>query len=130
VINEEGTMAQTRNRVVSGLAVLLGLLMIGGGAVKLVGVPGPAADFAALGLPVWFRFLVGTFEVLGGILLIVPATIPPGSLILATIMVGALWAHAANGQWPSLVPVGILLLLFLTIFRVNRSQTLRLLGSV
>lgn len=123
-------MAQTRNRVVSGLAVLLGIVMIGGGAVKLVGVPGPAAQFAALGLPVWFRFLVGTFEVLGGILLFVPATTPMGSLILSTIMVGAFWAHAANGEWPSVVPVAILLMLFLTIFRVNRAQTLRLLGSV
>jgi uncharacterized membrane protein YphA (DoxX/SURF4 family) len=122
-------MTQTRNRVVSALAVLLGVVMIGGGAVKLAGVPSQVAAFTAWGLPGWFRALVGTFEILGGLLLVVPATIPAGSVILSTIMVGALWAHVANGEWPHLVPVAILLTLFLTIFRVNRVQALRLLGS-
>ena len=43
--------------------------------------------------------------------------------------VGALWAHAANGEWPHLLPVTILLTLFLTIFRANRAQALRLFGG-
>jgi putative oxidoreductase len=129
VINEEGNMAQTRNRVVSALAVLLGVVMIGGGAVKLAGVQSQVVAFTAWGLPGWFRALVGTFEILGGLLLIVPATIPAGSVILSTIMVGAVWAHIANGEWPHVVPVAILLTLFLTIFRFNRAQALRLLGS-
>jgi uncharacterized membrane protein YphA (DoxX/SURF4 family) len=122
-------MTQTRNRVIGGLAVFLGVVMIGSGAVKLAGASGQVAAFTAWGLPGWFRDLVGTFEVLGGILLIVPATMPAGSVILSTIMVGALWAHAANGEWPHLVPVAILLTLFLTIFRANRVQALRLLGG-
>jgi len=67
--------------------------------------------------------------VLGGILLTVPATTPVGSLILSTIMVGALWAHAANSEWPQLAPVGVLLTLFLVIFRSNRSRAVRLLGG-
>ena len=58
----------------------------------------------------------------------VPTT-PAGSLILSTIMVGALWAHAANGEWPHLVPAAVLLTLFLTIFRVNRARALHLLGG-
>jgi len=122
-------MTQTRSRLVSALSMLLGVVMVGGGAVKLAAVPSQVVAFAGWGLPAWFRALVGTFEILGGILLVVSATRPAGSLILSTIMVGALWAHAANGEWPHLVPVAVLLTVFLTIFRVNRAQARRLLGG-
>jgi hypothetical protein len=40
-------MTQTRNRVIGGLAVLLGVVMIGGGAVKLAGVSSQVAAFTA-----------------------------------------------------------------------------------
>src|SRR5262245_1090915 len=93
---EEEEMTQTRTRLVSALAMLLGVVMIGGGTVKVAGVADQVAAFTGWGLPGWFRDLVGTFEILGGILLVLAATRPAGSLILSTIMVGALWAHAAN----------------------------------
>ncbi|HEV2984106.1 MAG TPA: DoxX family protein, partial [Vicinamibacterales bacterium] len=72
---------------------------------------------------------VGTFEIVGGMLLLVPATTPVGSLILSTIMVGALWTHAAQREWVDLVPVMVLLTLFLLIFRRNRSRAVQLLGG-
>jgi uncharacterized membrane protein YphA (DoxX/SURF4 family) len=122
-------MNQTRKRAVRVLARLLGVAMIGGGAMKLIGQPGQVAAFAAWGLPPWFRALVGTFEVLGGTLMIVPATTPAGSLILSTIMVGAAWAHAAYREWPHEAPVIVLLTLFLTIFRLDRPHDLRLTGG-
>ena len=122
-------MTPFRHRIVTGLAALLGLAMIAGGSLKVVGESHQIAAFAAWGLPPWFRALVGTFEVLGGILLTVPATTPVGSLMLSTIMVGALWAHAANREWPHLLPVGVLLTLFLTIFRSTRARAAQLLGG-
>jgi uncharacterized membrane protein YphA (DoxX/SURF4 family) len=121
-------MTNTKRRITSVLAVLLGVVMIAGGTVKLAGAAGQAAAFAAWGLPSWFRALVGTFEVIGGLLLAVPATTPVGSLVLSTIMVGAIWAHAANGEWPHLVPVVVLLTILLTLFRVNRVRAAHLLG--
>jgi uncharacterized membrane protein YphA (DoxX/SURF4 family) len=128
-VHEEASMTESRSRIVPVLAALLGLVMIAGGGLKVAGESHQTAAFAAWGLPPWFRELVGTFEVLGGMLLTVPATTPIGSLILSTIMVGALWAHAANSEWRQLVPVGILLTLFLVIFRSNQSRALRLLGG-
>jgi len=122
-------MTQSRSRIIPTLAGLLGVAMIAGGTMKLIGQAGQVTAFAGWGLPAWFRALVGTFEVLGGILLIVPATTPVGSLILSTIMVGALWAHAANGEWPRLVPVMVMLTLFLSIFRRNRARAVQLLGG-
>jgi len=118
-----------QSRIVAVLALLLGLAMIGGGAMKLAGQSGQVEAFGALGLPAWFRMLVGTFEVIGGVLVIVPMTIPAGSLILSTILIGALWAHVAQGDWSHAVPPVVLLPLFLTIFRANRARAVQLLGG-
>jgi uncharacterized membrane protein YphA (DoxX/SURF4 family) len=122
-------MTESRGRVFMGIAVLLGIVMIGGGAAKLLGQSGQIAAFARWGLPPWFRALVGTFEVVGGIGLVLPASRPAGSIILATIMVGALWAHAANGEYPDLIPAAVLLILFLAIFQRNRTRAIQLLGG-
>jgi len=123
-------MTQSRSWIVGGLAALLGVAMIGGGSMKLIGQANQVALFAHWGLPAWFLTLVGTFEVLGGALLIVPVTMPAGSLILSTIMVGALWGHLVHGDWLHTVPVVILLTLFLTIFSRNRAQAVHLLGGL
>jgi uncharacterized membrane protein YphA (DoxX/SURF4 family) len=123
-------MTESKHRVFTGLAVLLGLLMIAGGATKLLGQSAQVVAFKAWGLPPWFRALVGTFEVIGGTFLVVPLSRPFGSFILSTIMVGALWAHAAHGEWPSLIPPAALLTLFLMILRRNREGAIRLLGSM
>ncbi len=122
-------MAHFQGRAVGGIAVLLGILMIVGGVTKLAGAPQQVAAFAVWGLPPWFRALVGTFEVIGGTLVIAPATAPLGSAILATIMVGALWAHAAAGQWAHLVPVSVLLALLALVFHRNSSRLVHLLGA-
>lgn len=122
-------MAQSKGRGIGILALVLGIVMIGSGVSKLAGESHQVAMFAQVGLPSWFLALVGTFEVIGGILLAAPPSTPAGSLVLSTIMVGALWAHAAQGEWTKLVPVGVLLALFLLIFQRNRSRALRLLGA-
>jgi uncharacterized membrane protein YphA (DoxX/SURF4 family) len=123
-------VAPSQSRPVLGVAVLLGLVMMCSGVSKLVGEPHQVAAFARFGLPSWFRALTGSFELAGGLLLVAPATTPIGSLILSTIMVGAIWAHAAAAEWTSLVPVTVLLILFLVIFHRTRSRAVRLLGRV
>jgi len=122
-------MAQSTSRGIGILAAVLGIVMIGGGVSKLAGESHQVAMFTQVGLPSWFLALVGTFEVIGGILLAAPPSTPAGSLILSTIMVGALWAHAAKGEWAELIPVSVLLALFLLIFQRNRSRAIQLLGA-
>jgi uncharacterized membrane protein YphA (DoxX/SURF4 family) len=122
-------MAKSANRTMSVVATVLGLMMAVSGLTKLTGESHQVAMFAMVGLPNWFLALVGTFEVIGGILMLVPAATPIGSLILSTIMVGALWTHAAHGEWINLLPVGVLLTLFLLIFRRNQSRAAQLLGG-
>jgi uncharacterized membrane protein YphA (DoxX/SURF4 family) len=111
------------------MSILLGVAMIAGGTAKLVGVASIVDSFVKWGLPDWFRVLVGTFELIGGVLLALPATIPIGGVILATIMVGALWTHAANGEWSQTLPSGVLLVLFLTILTRTRTRAIQLLGG-
>jgi uncharacterized membrane protein YphA (DoxX/SURF4 family) len=123
-------MAKSSSRTMSVVATVLGLMMTVSGLTKLAGESHQVAMFAMVGLPNWFLALVGTFEVIGGILLLVPAATPIGSLILSTIMVGALWTHAAQGEWIKLLPVSVLLWLFLAIFRRNRSRAVQLLEGV
>jgi uncharacterized membrane protein YphA (DoxX/SURF4 family) len=123
-------MAKSSSRTLSVVATGLGLMMAVSGLTKLAGESHQVAMFAMVGLPNWFLALVGTFEVIGGILLLVPAATPIGSLILSTIMVGALWTHAAQGEWIKLLPVSVLLLLLLAIFRRNRSRAVQLLEGV
>src|SRR5947207_12493628 len=110
----------------SVVAVLLGLVMTGSGVTKLAGESHQVAMFVLVGLPNWFLALVGTFEVIGGILLAIPMTTPLGSVILGTIMVGALWTHAAQREWVNLLPVSVLLATFLMIFRCGFRKFWRL----
>jgi uncharacterized membrane protein YphA (DoxX/SURF4 family) len=123
-------MAQSSSRGVGILAAILGVMLIGSGLSKLAGESHQVVMFAQIGLPRWFLALVGTFEVIGGILLAAAASRPAGSLILSTIMIGALWAHAAQREWVNLLPVSVLLVLLLLIFQRNRSQAIRLLSTV
>jgi len=122
-------MAKSGDRGTLIGARVLGLLMAGSGLAKLAGESHGVAMFALMGLPNWFLALVGTFELIGGILLMVPAATPVGSLILSTIMVGALWAHTAHSEWIQLLPVAVLLILLLTIFRRTQSRAAQMLGG-
>ena len=122
-------MASWQPRIWRAISILLGVAMIAGGTAKLVGVASIVDSFVKWRLPDWFRVLVGTFELIGGVLLALPATIPIGGVILATIMVGALWTHAANGEWSQTLPSGVLLVLFLTILTRTRTRAIQLLGG-
>jgi len=122
-------MAQAPSRGIRILAIVLGVVIIASGVSKLVGEPHQVTMFTQVGLPRWFLALVGTFEVIGGILLAAPPFTPIGSLILSTIMVGALWTHVAQRESMELAPVGVLLALFLLIFQRSRSRVIRLIEA-
>lgn len=122
-------MAMHETRLLRVVATIVAIALIGSGAAKLLGEPNSAVHFTAWGLPHWFLLLVGSFEVAGGVLLATPATTPVGSLILATIMVGAVWTHASHAEWGSLVPPAILLTVLMTIFRSTRARAIHLLGG-
>jgi putative oxidoreductase len=70
----------------AGMFLMVGFLKLSGNA-QLVGL------FEAIGLGQWFRYLTGTLEVAGAILLLIPRTSGLGALMLAGVMVGAVVTH-------------------------------------
>lgn len=105
------------------LSWLLGLLFLGTGGAKLAGLPMVAAQFEGWGYPLWFVDAVGMAEVLGGLLLFIPAGRLVGSLLLAIVMVGATGTHIMAGEWASVpVPVVLLAALAWIMARISRRQ--------
>ena len=49
------------------------------------------------GFPIWFLYLIGVLEVLGGLLLLVPRYRHIGSFVLAVVMIGAMLTRITFG---------------------------------
>jgi putative oxidoreductase len=95
------------------LAILLAALFLMVGVAKFVS-PGWTVRFGAWGYPSWVVAVVGTIEVVGAILLIVPRVRVPAALLLVAVMMGAGITHAIHGELPRvLVNVAIAGLLML-----------------
>ena len=103
----------------AGMFLMVGFLKLSGNA-QLVGL------FQAIGLGQWFRYLTGSLEVAGAILLLVPRLSGLGALMLAAVMVGAVITHVfIVGGSPQMA---IILLIVTSIIAWGRRQrTLNLL---
>jgi putative oxidoreductase len=110
------------------LQVLVALAFAAAGSGKLLGGADMIALFDAVGLGQWFRYVTGSLEVLGAILLIVPGTSAFGSVLLACVMAGAVVAHLAVLHTAPTAPF-VLLALTALIAWGRRSQLADLLGS-
>src|SRR6266850_2022754 len=76
--------------------VLLWILQIGAagmflmvGFLKISGDPQLVGLFEAIGIGQWFRYLTGSLEVLGAVLLLIPRLSGLGALLLVGVMLGA-----------------------------------------
>ena len=63
------------------------------GFLKLKGDPQLVGLFGAIGIGQWFRYLTGTLEVVGAIMLLIPRTSGLAALMLAGIMICAVVTH-------------------------------------
>jgi putative oxidoreductase len=86
-------LSPTQRRIVWGVRILLALAFGAAGIAKLAGVPQMVQVFDAIGLGQWFRYLTGAVEVVGAVLLLVPATGFFGGLLLGATMVSAAATH-------------------------------------
>jgi putative oxidoreductase len=98
--------------------VVLWILQIGAagmflmvGFLKLSGNPQLVGLFEAIGLGQWFRYLTGTLEVVGAILLLIPRVSGLSALMLAGVMACAVVTHVfiVGGS-----PLGAIILLVVT----------------
>lgn len=63
------------------------------GGAKLVGAAPMVEIFDKIGVGQWFRFLTGTLEITGAVLILLPRTAFWGGLLLACVMTGAVVTH-------------------------------------
>ncbi|MES2196044.1 MAG: DoxX family protein [Pseudomonadota bacterium] len=100
---------------------LLALVFVGAGGAKLYGVPMMVQEFEHIGLGQWFRYLTGTLELLGALLILTPSLAAFGALLLIGIMTGAIITHLfVIGGSP--VPALVLLVLSAVVAYARRGQ--------
>ena len=91
--------------------VLLVFIFLGSGAAKLASLEYELLAFARWGYPLWFMYLTGVIEVLGGLALLwrrVTALVAAG---LGCFMIGAVATHLVHAEWPMMVLATAIMLL-------------------
>jgi putative oxidoreductase len=103
------------------------LLMVG--FFKLSGDPRMVELFDAIGLGQWFRYVTGSLEVLGAILLLIPRLSGLGALLLVGVMLGAVATHLfVVGGSP--LPAIILLIVTGVVAWGRRKRTMNILAGL
>ncbi|WP_210490012.1 DoxX family protein [Rufibacter aurantiacus] len=118
-----------KQKILTGLCILLGLLLINGGLNKFFnympvpeGLPEPLMkDTAALAEISWLIPLIGFAEVLGGILIMFPRTRALGALVVFPVMIGILLTHLFVDTSGLPIAIVIWLILLWVIFE-NRKR--------
>jgi putative oxidoreductase len=99
------------------------------GFFKLSGDPRMVGLFDAIGLGQWFRYVTGSLEVLGGVLLLVPRLSGLGALLLVGVMLGAVPTHLfVVGGNP--LPAIILLIVTGVVAWGRRERTMNILARL
>ena len=88
-----GSTAKIVNVVLWVLQIAAAGMFLMVGFLKLSGNPQLVGLFKAIGLGQWLRYLTGSLEVAGAILLLIPRTSGLAALMLAVVMVGAVITH-------------------------------------
>ena len=82
------------------------VVFVRAGITKLAGpaASGWAGRLAHWGYPPYARYVIGTFEILGGLGVLIPRCRRSAAVILAALMLGALATHAVYREYPRLLP--------------------------
>jgi putative oxidoreductase len=92
-LGEVARPTKALNIVLWILQILAAATFLLAGGLKL-GAAAPMVEmFDKIGLGQWFRYLTGSLEVTGAILLLIPTTVAFGGALLAATMVGAIATH-------------------------------------
>ncbi|GJL67189.1 MAG: hypothetical protein NPIRA05_21600 [Nitrospirales bacterium] len=107
----------------TSLWVLLGLIFLLAGGSKLWDPAAHAEEFAHWGYPLWFVYVTGIIEVLGGVGLFIPHGRLFGVLLLSVTMVGASITHLRAGEMGAFpIPVVLLLALLTLAWTMRHRQ--------
>lgn len=99
-------MVTLRRAAVWGGAILLAVAFVAVGLSKLEGASATrwGERFGQWGYPANAHHVVGVFEILGGLGMLIPPWRRAASLTLAVLMMGALCTHAVNAEFARVIP--------------------------
>ncbi|BBG03656.1 MULTISPECIES: DoxX family protein [Pseudonocardia] len=119
-------LSPAAHRTLWVLQILLGLFFVIASAVpKFYGDPYAVAVFDEIGIGQWFRYLIGAFELAGGIGLLTRRFAGPAAAGLVLLMIGAAVVQAAVLHGGLLVLTPIVLGLLAAAIAFGRRETLR-----
>ena len=95
---------------------ILAAVFLAAGGAKLYGVPMMVENFNIIGLGQWFRYLTGALEVIGAILILIPAQSVFGAILFCCIMVGATLTYLTVLPGPAIPAVVLFVLAAIVAF--------------
>ncbi len=115
-------MIQLRKTAVWGAAIVLAVAFVAVGISKLAGASAMrwSARFGGWGYPANTSYVVGVFEVIGGLGVLFPRWRRAASLTLGALMVGALCTHLVHSEFPRVIPPLVLGALALLLYWSQR----------
>jgi uncharacterized membrane protein YphA (DoxX/SURF4 family) len=117
-----------RNIALWALQVILAGVFVMAGASKLAGAQDMVKIFQDVGAGQWLRYVTGSLELVGAVLLLVPRLSALGGLILTGVMTGAvLTCLFVIDESP--VPAAVLLVLAAVVMWNRRGLTLGIVGQ-
>jgi putative oxidoreductase len=97
-----------RTATVWTLTIVAAAMFLLAGTLKLIGLQVEVDMFNTLGLGQWFRYVTGALEVAGAVGLFVPALASVAALLLAAVMIGAIFTHLFVIGGSPLIPIALL----------------------
>lgn len=91
-------------RIETGLSFLVALLFCAAAVPKLGQIEFEVEAFGNFGLPLWSMLLVGVFEVIAAVMLVIRRATTLGAIIGVGIMINAFFAHIHAAEYPNVVP--------------------------
>ena len=125
VLGKQSDIKKSLNIALWVVQVGVAAMVLMAGANKLSGNEQMVGMFQAIGMGQWLRYLTGSLEVIGGILLFVPSLSGVGGLLMTAVFAGAVATHLfILGGNPTMAIVLLLTSAFIAWGR--RDRTLKL----
>ena len=109
-------------------SALVAIIMMVAGWAKVADAEMLVHNFSKWGYPHWFRYAVGTLEIVSSVLLLMPKFRVYGASVIGGLLIGAVWTHVAAGEYFMIPIPGILLVLSGIILVSERSRLLKILN--
>ena len=104
------------------LIIILNISVSLAGVQKLTGSQHWIDQFQEFGYPVWFMYLIGALQVVGGVLLWIPKTRLVAAVLYMGIMAGAAFFNLMVGNTGIFVPNGVPILITGVVAWISRDS--------